>query len=186
MLTNLQALDLPESEKHNFEIMSVCEHDNSKTMRATGLKFGLWSLNIIYIRHINGKDNVVVDALSRIEGISTSPLAYEDTARSPRDDGELDLSLKQPTSLVLQKFQGPNTDVMLYSDVPTQVIRPYIPKTHRYQVFRNLHDLAHAKVRATVRLICSLFIWLKMKQDIVNFTRSCIACQKSKITRHVH
>ncbi|GBO28553.1 hypothetical protein AVEN_121885-1, partial [Araneus ventricosus] len=65
------------------------------------------------------------------------------------------------------------------------VIRPYIPKTHRYQVFRNLHDLAHPGVRATVRLICSRFIWPKMKQDIVNFTRSCIACQKSKIFRHV-
>ncbi|GBN74117.1 hypothetical protein AVEN_117128-1 [Araneus ventricosus] len=27
--------------------MSVCEHDNSKTVRATVMKFGVWSLNII-------------------------------------------------------------------------------------------------------------------------------------------
>ncbi|GBM27223.1 hypothetical protein AVEN_204797-1 [Araneus ventricosus] len=47
MLTNLHVLDLPESEKHNFGIMSVCEHDNSKTMRATGMKFGMRSLHII-------------------------------------------------------------------------------------------------------------------------------------------
>ncbi|GBM66659.1 Transposon Ty3-G Gag-Pol polyprotein [Araneus ventricosus] len=134
----------------------------------------------------NGKDNVVADALSRIESISTSPLAYEDIARSQQDDEELDLLLKQPTSLTLQKLQVPNTDVMLYCDISTQVIRPYIPKTHRYQVFRNLHDLAHPGVRATVRLICSRFVWPKMKQDIVNFTRSCMACQKSKIFRHVH
>ncbi|GBN93734.1 hypothetical protein AVEN_145382-1 [Araneus ventricosus] len=33
----LHVLDLPESEKHNFGIMSVCEHDNSKTVRATGM-----------------------------------------------------------------------------------------------------------------------------------------------------
>ncbi|GBO27271.1 Transposon Ty3-I Gag-Pol polyprotein [Araneus ventricosus] len=138
------------------------------------------------IKHISGKDNVVADALSRIESISTSPLAYEDIARSQQDDEELDLLLKQPTSLTLQKLQVPNTDVMLYCDISTQVIRPYIPKTHRYQVFRNLHDLAHPGVRATVRLICSRFVWPKMKQDIVNFTRSCIACQKSKIFRHVH
>ncbi|GBM28728.1 hypothetical protein AVEN_54508-1 [Araneus ventricosus] len=39
MLTNLHVLDLPESEKHNLGIMSaVCEHDNSKTMRATAMK----------------------------------------------------------------------------------------------------------------------------------------------------
>ncbi|GBM73683.1 hypothetical protein AVEN_177735-1 [Araneus ventricosus] len=138
------------------------------------------------IKHISGKDNVVAVALSRIESISTYSLAYEDIARSQQDDEELDLLLKQPTSLTLQKLQVPNTDVMLYCDIFTQVIRPYIPKTHRYQVFRNLHDLAHPGVRATVRLICSRFVWPKMKQDIVNFTRSCIACQKSKIFLHVH
>ncbi|GBL74444.1 hypothetical protein AVEN_235393-1 [Araneus ventricosus] len=106
------------------------------------------------IRHISGKDKVVVDALSRIESISTSPLAYEGIARSQQDDEELELLLKHPTSLVLQKLQVPNTDVMLYCDV----------------------------------MICSRFVWPKMKQDIANFTRSCIvcACQKSKIVRHVH
>ncbi|GBN63734.1 hypothetical protein AVEN_12986-1 [Araneus ventricosus] len=127
------------------------------------------------IKHICGKDNVVADALSRIESISTYPLAYEDIARSQQDDEELDLLLKQPTSLTLHKLQVPNTDAMLYCDISTQVIRLYIPKTHRYQVFRNLHDLAHPGVRARVRLICSRFVWPKMKQDIANFTRSCIA-----------
>ncbi|GBN72862.1 hypothetical protein AVEN_136189-1 [Araneus ventricosus] len=41
MLTNLHVLDLPESEKDNFGIMSdyVSGHDNSKTIRATGMKF---------------------------------------------------------------------------------------------------------------------------------------------------
>ncbi|GBN79501.1 hypothetical protein AVEN_50307-1 [Araneus ventricosus] len=41
ILTNLHVLDLPESEKHNFGIMSVSEHDNSKTIRATGMKYGM-------------------------------------------------------------------------------------------------------------------------------------------------
>ncbi|GBM69582.1 hypothetical protein AVEN_261648-1 [Araneus ventricosus] len=39
ILMNLHVLDLPESDKHNFGIMSVClsvcEHDKSKTIRAT-------------------------------------------------------------------------------------------------------------------------------------------------------
>ncbi|GBM66404.1 hypothetical protein AVEN_13001-1 [Araneus ventricosus] len=41
ILTNLHVLDFPESKKHNFGIMSVCEHDYSKTIRATGMKFGM-------------------------------------------------------------------------------------------------------------------------------------------------
>ncbi|GBM19793.1 hypothetical protein AVEN_208662-1 [Araneus ventricosus] len=38
-------LDLTESGKHIFGIVgqSVCEHDDSKTERATSMKFGLWS-----------------------------------------------------------------------------------------------------------------------------------------------
>ncbi|GBN45993.1 hypothetical protein AVEN_49870-1 [Araneus ventricosus] len=32
---------LPQSEKYNFGIMSVCEHDNSKTIKARGMEFGM-------------------------------------------------------------------------------------------------------------------------------------------------
>ncbi|GBM46211.1 Transposon Ty3-G Gag-Pol polyprotein [Araneus ventricosus] len=86
----------------------------------------------------NGKDSVVADALSRIESISTSPLAYEDIARSQQDDEELDLLLKQPTSLTLQKLQVPNTDVMLYCDISTQVIRPYRGAQFTSDVYHSL------------------------------------------------
>ncbi|GBN71137.1 hypothetical protein AVEN_242876-1 [Araneus ventricosus] len=58
----------------------------------------------VNIKHISGKDNVVADALSRIESISTYPLAYEDIARSQQDDEELDLLLKQPTSFNFAKI----------------------------------------------------------------------------------
>ncbi|GBM62781.1 hypothetical protein AVEN_41508-1 [Araneus ventricosus] len=37
----------PESEKHNFGIVSVCEYDNSKTILATMMKFCVWPLHII-------------------------------------------------------------------------------------------------------------------------------------------
>ncbi|GBM55852.1 hypothetical protein AVEN_99384-1 [Araneus ventricosus] len=55
ILTVLNVLDLPESEKHNFGIMSVClsvcvsvcEHDNSKTIRATGMKFAVYEWKLV-------------------------------------------------------------------------------------------------------------------------------------------
>ena len=45
IFTILHVLDLPELKKHNFGIMSVCEHDNSKTITAMRLKFGMWSFS---------------------------------------------------------------------------------------------------------------------------------------------
>ncbi|GBL96641.1 hypothetical protein AVEN_207804-1 [Araneus ventricosus] len=47
-----------------------------------------------------------------------------------------------------------------------RVIRPYIPKQQISSVC-DLHDLAHPGVRATVRLICSRFVWPKMKQALL-------------------
>ncbi|GBM31641.1 hypothetical protein AVEN_50427-1 [Araneus ventricosus] len=42
ILTNLHVLDLPESKNTILELgLSVSELDNSKTIRATGMKFGM-------------------------------------------------------------------------------------------------------------------------------------------------
>lgn len=48
VLINIHVLNVPESEKKNsFRIMSVCvsvnvcEHNNSKTKKARGIKFGI-------------------------------------------------------------------------------------------------------------------------------------------------
>ncbi|GBM35167.1 hypothetical protein AVEN_140764-1 [Araneus ventricosus] len=78
ILTNLHVLDLPESEKHNFGIIPVCEHDNSKTIRDMGMKFVL------------GRSTYIVGDLS--EPRTTTTTLYSPTtgdkrkAPDPRSD----------------------------------------------------------------------------------------------------
>ena len=55
------------------------------------------------VRHVAGADNVVVDALLRIEELR-SPLAYAALEESQRDDKELESYLQQQSGLKLEKL----------------------------------------------------------------------------------
>ncbi|GBN75857.1 hypothetical protein AVEN_101840-1 [Araneus ventricosus] len=92
MLTNLHVLDLPESEKHNFGIVSVCEHDNSKTIRDTGVKFALMDLKTNYF--VNGNWRVQSPGRVLVHG---AEFMYNRTW-----DGHERLSSEGPTRLPLR------------------------------------------------------------------------------------
>ena len=47
-----------------------------------------------------------------------------------------------------------------------------------------LSTLSHPGIRATQKLISTRFVWPKMHSDIKRWTRSCLPCQLSKVTRH--
>ena len=51
--------------------------------------------------------------------------------------------------------------------------------TFRQLVFCSLHSLSHPGIRASQKLIASLFVWPKMHRDIKQCTRACLACQLS-------
>ncbi|UYV64354.1 hypothetical protein LAZ67_3000369 [Cordylochernes scorpioides] len=63
-------------------------------------------------------------------------------------------------------------------------IRPYIPEEFRMNVFTSIHGLSHPGIKTTVREVTSRYIWLNINKEIRNWTKGCINCQKSKITRH--
>jgi len=73
---------------------------------------------------------------------------------------------------------------MALCDTSTPIVRPYVPKSLRKQVFQYLHDLAHPGIKASVKLVMQRFIWLGIQQDCTEWVRGCIKCQKAKITRH--
>ena len=73
---------------------------------------------------------------------------------------------------------------LIWCDVSTGHIRPYITAKFRKQVFLNLHGLGHPLHRATKPLINTRFVWHGMNIDIDKWCRSCKCCQTAKISRH--
>ncbi|GBM20080.1 Transposon Ty3-I Gag-Pol polyprotein [Araneus ventricosus] len=140
------------------------------------------------IRHLKGTDNVVADALSRIH-ISTIGLPYaidfQKMAEEQQTNPELqDILSSNTTSLVLQPLPVGEPPVTLHCDVSLGRIRPFVPENFRREVFTNLHSLSHAGIRASVRMISERYVWPFMKADVTLWARTCLQCQKAKVSRH--
>jgi hypothetical protein len=75
------------------------------------------------IRHISGQENVVADALSRVEAVGAS-FSPEALAEAQDTDAELTILLQGATALRLEKIQVPGTDIALHCDTTTTRPRP--------------------------------------------------------------
>lgn len=135
------------------------------------------------IQHLAGKENVVADALSRIEEIQAA-VNFEELAKSQEENTELQALLRGETGLKLTQVPIPGTTALLYCDTATPIKRPYVTQPYRRQVFKSLHGLAHPGIKTTVKLVSQRYVWPNIKKDCSEWARTCIACQKSKITRH--
>lgn len=138
------------------------------------------------IQHISGKSNVVADALSRIETItSPSPIPYSEIAKSQEQDTELQNLITSPKcNLILKKILVAEYDTTLICDISTDRLRPFIPKQYRKLVFDSLHELSHPGIKSSIKLVQDRFVWPNLKSDIRNWAQCCIPCQSSKINRH--
>ncbi|KAJ8722681.1 hypothetical protein PYW07_003861 [Mythimna separata] len=136
------------------------------------------------ILHVEGKDNVVADALSRIEAItSPSPIDYNELARQQHDDSEVENVIRNK-SLRFERIKPIDSNYRILCETSTDSARPYIPTQLRRTVFTAIHEMSHPGIRATRHLITKRFFWPNMNVDINNWTRSCIACQQTKTHRH--
>ncbi|EFA07205.2 Retrovirus-related Pol polyprotein from transposon 297-like Protein [Tribolium castaneum] len=139
------------------------------------------------INHISGKSNVVADTLSRISEIDTpTPIDYQTLRESQDVDPELQTLLAQPdsTALKLKLFTVPGSEKQIYCDDSNRRIRPFIPKTSRYELFKHFHGMAHPGIKATTKLLTDRFVWPGINKDVSRWTRACINCQRSKVQRH--
>jgi cleavage and polyadenylation specificity factor subunit 1 len=100
------------------------------------------------IKHISVQENVVADALSRVESV-TSPPSYDALAAAQDGDDELRTLLRLTTTLRLEKLPILGT--------PAGRSRPYVPVPPRLQVFQSVHDLSHPGTKATATLVAQLF-----------------------------
>jgi len=104
------------------------------------------------IRHISGQDNVVADALSRVE-VVTDPVTHEALAAAQESDDEVRTLLVNTTTLQLIRILIPGTSVELYCDTSSGKPRPYVPSPLRRQIFNSTHSLSHPGIKATAKLV---------------------------------
>lgn len=137
------------------------------------------------IRHIKGIDNIVADTMSRVEHISLED-DYVELAAHQQQDDELRLLLRNnSTSLKLEKITLPGTNVTIICDMSTGKARPFLPSSLRRKIFDRLHSLSHPGPKASARLVSDRFVWPNINKDCRNWAKSCLNCQRSKVTRHV-
>ncbi|KAG7307830.1 hypothetical protein JYU34_006426 [Plutella xylostella] len=135
------------------------------------------------IRYLPGKDNVVADALSRVEEISAA-IDFQVLARLQNEDPELQDLLRFGTTLKLKKVATMDSNLPIYCDVSTQPPRAYITPSLRKQAFDSVHNLHHPGCTATVRLVTQRFVWPGIRKNCREWARQCIACQTNKVSRH--
>jgi hypothetical protein len=138
------------------------------------------------IEYISGENNVVADTLSRINEIYTpSVIEPEELAGQQESDPQLkELLSANTTGLKLKRLTPSHTETAVWCDTSTEHIRPYVPATLRKRVFDTYHSQSHPSGRATHKLIQRRFVWPCMGRDISQWSRVCVPCQKSKVSRH--
>lgn len=134
------------------------------------------------IRHVAGKDNVVADALSRVDTIATG-FDPKKLAESQSTDEEIQQLLEQGTALKLKKIPyGEKNEI--YCDLGTQPPRPYLTPAFRRQIFDLFHGLSHPGPSASALLVAQRFVWPGVRKDCKRWAKECLQCQQNKVSRH--
>lgn len=137
------------------------------------------------IRHVSGVDNVVADALSRVDAVNLQSVDFKALATAQQQDEELHAWKSRDSNLLLEPVTVPGTTYELQCDLSTGRPRPFVPAGWRRKIFSQLHELSHPGARASVKLVTERFVWPSVNKDVTTWARACLACQRTKVSRHV-
>lgn len=137
------------------------------------------------IQYIQGENNEVADALSRIEEIECpNAIDYQKLAADQEQDDDLKI-LKTKHHLKFCDVTLPGLHRPITCEMSTHCPRPYLPPAYRKAAFKAQHELSHPGVRTTRKLLSSKFFWPHMNQEVGSWAKACISCQRAKVHRHV-
>lgn len=141
------------------------------------------------IQHVSGLDNPVADALSRVETISCpTVIDYEELATAQRSDDQITHYMQNvgsSSTVQLKQIHLPNISKPVYCDTANGSIRPYVPPAFRKAAYESVHNISHPGIRTTRKMVSKRFFWPGMNKDVNQWAKTCIPCQRSKVSRHV-
>ena len=135
------------------------------------------------VRYLEGTDNVVADALSRCD-VNSLLSSFDLTSLVGKQFDSDWFRLQNHPRLKFVELPIPNSSERLFCDVSTPKPRPYVPETHRRFVFDHFHSLSHPGIRSTVKLVTDRFVWPSIRKDVSSWSKNCVHCQRSKVSRH--
>ncbi|UYV60514.1 hypothetical protein LAZ67_1001391, partial [Cordylochernes scorpioides] len=176
-LANTALLAYPDTELP----ISLCTDASDRAVGSVlqQLDNNTWKPIEIFSKKLNPAQ--FADALSRVDAITT--IDCEEIAKEQTGDSELQNLILKNTSLKFKQCPL-QSGKLLWCDVSTNNIRPFIPIKFRMMVFRNFHELSHPGIKATTKQLTSRFIWPNMNKDIRKWAQACVNCQKCKVSIH--
>lgn len=139
------------------------------------------------IQYVKGQENVVADTMSRLSEIDLSTPRLEELVKAQQIDQELPLlqtSLPESSKVKMTLVKIPASNLAIWCETSGEQNRPYVPKSLRESIFRVFHGLSHPGVKCTRKRIQQRYFWPDMNKDINLWSKTCIQCQKQKVTRH--
>ncbi|XP_061887393.1 uncharacterized protein LOC133638619 [Entelurus aequoreus] len=128
----------------------------------------------------------VADCLSRVViGAVHLGIDYARMAVDQVSDPDIQAYRTAVTGLQLADVPFGDAGTTLLCDVSLDLPRPVVPQVWRRQVFDAIHGLSHPGSKPSQRLVAAKFVWHGLKKDIRDWVRTCVACQRAKIHRHV-
>lgn len=137
------------------------------------------------IKHIPGEQNIPADCLSRAVDTVQTDINWSQFADDQRNCQETrEIIHGQHDHMQVKKIRLANGQEDVFCDFSSTPPRPIVPRQHRRVIMKQYHDLAHGGVRATREIIKKRYVWKNMDKDIAAAVKSCIPCQRSKVSRH--
>ena len=166
------------------------------------------------IRHIDGKNNVVADALSRCEepkepadsltiptdleeapGLFCLPerpsihavqigIDYQKLAVDQSQDPDVQAYRTRESNLQLADVPWADGTFTVLCDISMGKPRPVVPDSWKRRVFDLVHALSHPGARITKRMVSAKFVWYGLAKQVNDWARQCLQCQKSKVHTH--